>query len=149
MSSENPLQLSKAFIPYPTSTLSPKIVPNDLTSFKTRGLSSVERDLNQRLKELHEDYVRAVEHFNWNKLVYEAEINFEPIIGETYHLYEMRGKKILSMIDPAEWSQKHIASFRLNIDRQFEMTETGQNIDRRALFGFSDRAEAGDQREVV
>ena len=38
---------SRAFMPYPVSTLSPPIVPTDLTSFKTRGISEVERELQQ------------------------------------------------------------------------------------------------------
>jgi hypothetical protein len=49
---------------------------------------------------MREEYVATIEHFNWNKLVYEADINFEPIVGETYHLYRIRGGNILSMIAP-------------------------------------------------
>ena len=79
---------SQAFLPYPISTLSPPIIPNDLTSFKSRGISQVERDLQQKLKEIRETYLATIDHFNWNKLVYEADIQFEPIIGGTYHLYD-------------------------------------------------------------
>ncbi|MGC6426089.1 MAG: DUF2452 domain-containing protein [Akkermansiaceae bacterium] len=121
-----------AFLPYPTSTLSPKIVPNDLTNFKTRGLSQVEHDLEQKLVEMREKYIATIEHFNWNKLVYEAEIQFEPIIGETYHLYRIRQQNHLSMIPPDQWSQQHLASFRLNIDRQWELIEA--SVDARELF---------------
>ena len=94
---------SRAFMPYPVSTLSPPIVPTDLTSFKTRGISEVERDLQQKLTEIREQYLRAIDHFNWNKLVYEAEIRFEPIVGGVYHLYEMRDRRALSMISPDQW----------------------------------------------
>jgi Protein of unknown function (DUF2452) len=126
---------SQSFLPYPVSTLSPPIIPNDLTSFKSRGISQVERDLQQKLKEIRESYLETIDHFNWNKLVYEADIQFEPIIGGIYHLYEMRGRKLLSMISPDQWSQKHLATVRLNMDRQWKIVETGSGVDSRLLFG--------------
>ncbi len=126
---------SRAFLPYPVSTLSPPIIPNDLTSFKSRGISQVERDLQQKLQEIRESYLATIDHFNWNKLVYEADIQFEPIIGGTYYLYEMRGRHLLSMISPDEWAQKHLATVRLNMDRQWKIVETAADVDSRELFG--------------
>ena len=125
---------SRAFLPYPASTLSPRIVPNDLSTFKARGISQVERDLHQKLVELREAYVSAVEHFNWNKLVYEAEINFEPVVGQVYHLYEIEGRFLLSMIGPSEWSRRHVGSFRLNVDRQWEPTAIAEDFETDQLF---------------
>ena len=130
--SEN--KVSQAFMPYPVSTLSPKIVPVDLSSFKSRGISEVERELQQKLTEIREQYLATIDHFNWNKLVYEADINFEPIIGQTYHLYELRGRKLLSMIGPDQWHHKHLATVRLNIDRQWKLEEVSEDIDQRSLF---------------
>ena len=126
---------SRAFLPYPVSTLSPPIIPNDLTSFKSRGISQVERELQQKLKEIRETYLQTIDHFNWNKLVYEADIQFEPIVGETYHVYEMRGHRQLSMIAPDQWAQKHLASVRLDVDRQWKVIATGPDVDSRELFG--------------
>jgi hypothetical protein len=126
---------SRAFMPYPVSTLSPPIIPNDLTSFKSRGISEVQRDLQQKLMEIREEYLRAIDHFNWNKLVYEAEIRFEPIVGGVYHLYEMRTGRALSMIGPDQWPHRHLATVRLNVDRQWQIVETGADVDPRDLFG--------------
>lgn len=126
---------SKAFLPYPVSTLSPPIVPLDLSSFKARGISEVERDLRQKLTEIREQYLRTIDHFNWNKLVYEAEIRFEPVVGEVYHLYEMRGRRALSMVSPDQWPHKHLATVRLNVDRQWLVVETGHGVEPRDLFG--------------
>lgn len=127
--------ISRAFMPYPVSTLSPKIIPTDLSSFKSRGISEVERELQQKLTEIREEYLAAIDHFNWNKLIYEADINFEPIVGQIYHLYEVRGRKLLSMIGPGEWSHKHLATVRLNVDRQWKLEEISGQIDQRSLFG--------------
>ena len=125
---------SRSFLPYPSSTLSPRIVPTDLSSFKSRGISEVERDLQQKLVELREQYLKAIDHFNWNKLVYEAEIRFEPVVGEIYHLYEMRGRRALSMISPDQWPHRHLATVRLNYDRQWQVVRTGEGIGSTELF---------------
>lgn len=115
---------SASFLPYPTSTLSPRILPNDLTTFKSRGISRVQKEFQQQLKELHEHYRELVDQFNWNKLIYEAKFGFEPLVGETYHLYELRGKRTLSMIAPEQWKgKKWIGSFRLNADGQWKMED--------------------------
>jgi hypothetical protein len=126
---------SRSFLPYPASTLSPRIVPTDLSSFKSRGISEVERDLQQKLVELREQYLAAIDHFNWNKLVYEAQIQFEPVVGETYHLYETGGRRTLSMISPDQWPMRHLASVRLNVDRQWQLVAAGPGINPRDLFG--------------
>ena len=125
---------SRAFMPYPVSTLSPPIVPNDLTSFKSRGISEVQRDLQQKLVEIREQYLKAIDHFNWNKLVYEAEIHFEPVVGGVYHLYDIGGRRALSMIEPGQWPHRHLATVRLNYDRQWLVVSTGAGIDPRDLF---------------
>ncbi len=123
-----------AFMPYPVSTLSPKIVPNDLTNFKTRGISKVERELEQKLVEMREQYIKTIDQFNWNKLIYEAEINFEPVIGQIYYLYDIRGKHTLSMISPEDWIYPALGQFRLNADQQWEIIELADNIDKERIF---------------
>ena len=128
-------------MPYPVSTLSPPIVPNDLSSFKARGISEVQRDLQQKLRELREEYLRAIDHFNWNKLVYEASIQFEPVVGQTYHLYAMSRGNVLSMISPEEWPMKHLATVRLNVDRQWKIECLGNGVDPQVLFGSSNNPE--------
>ena len=126
---------SRAFLPYPTSTLSPPIIPNDLSSFKSRGISEVQRDLQQKLRELREQYLACIDHFNWNKLVYEAAIQFEPVVGQTYYLYAMSRGNMLSMISPNEWKQRHLATVRLNMDRQWKVETIGEGVKPAELFG--------------
>lgn len=124
-----------AFLPYPASRLAPRIVPQDLTSFKTRGIGRVERELQQELVELRERYLAVIDAFNWNKLIYESQIGFEPVTGEIYHLYEMPGGIRLSMIGPQEWRQKWLGSFRLNADGRWQAEEVAPDFDLRAWVG--------------
>ena len=119
------------FLPYPASRLGAKIVPQDLTSFKSRGVSRVERVLQQELVELREKYLEVIDAFNWNKLIYEAKFGFEPVIGERYHLYEVEGKHHLSMIEPESWHQKWIGSFRLNADGRWQVEKVAEDFDLR------------------
>ena len=117
------------YLPYPKSTLSPQIIPNDLTSFKSRGVTKVQKALKQQLKELHEQYTRIVDEFNWNKLVYEAQFNFEPVLGETYHVYQIGDEFRLTLIGPSEWSHKFIGSFRLDSDGRWNVVEIAEGFD--------------------
>ena len=119
------------FLAYPSSRLGAKIVPQDLTSFKSRGIGKVERELQQELVELRERYLAVIDAFNWNKLIYEAHFRFEPVIGETYHLYEVNGTQHLSMIAPHEWHQRWVGTFRLNSDARWEVVKTAPDFDLR------------------
>ena len=123
------------FLPYPVSTSGPAMVATDLSTFRTRGTSEAGKLLHQELLELQEKYTRAIDRYNWNQLVYTAEFRFEPVIGQTYHLYADGKRQLLSMIAPGQWSKPHIGSFRLNVDRAWEVVELAPGIDRAALFG--------------
>jgi hypothetical protein len=123
------------FLAYPASRLGAKIVPQDLTSFKTRGITKVERELQQELVELRERYLAVIDSFNWNKLIYESHYRFEPIIGETYYLYDVEGRHTLSMIAPEQWHQRWVGSFRLNSDARWEPVKTAPDFDLRNYVG--------------
>lgn len=119
------------FLPYPASRLAPKIVPQDLTNFKTRGVSRVERELQQEMVELREKYLEVIDAFNWNKLIYEARFGFEPVVGEIYHLYEMEGRHHLSMIEPETWHQRWVGTFRLNADGRWQVEKVAKDFNLR------------------
>ena len=59
-------------------------------------------------------YKRLVEEYNWTSLVYKSTYNFQPILGEHYHLYENKNKDLfLSLIEPSQWKQTYIGTFKL------------------------------------
>ena len=120
------------FLPYPASRLGAKIVPQDLTNFKSRGVGRVERELQQELVELRDRYLQVIDAFNWNKLIYEAHFGFEPVIGERYHLYQVGEKHHLSMIEPEHWHQRWVGSFRLNSDARWQVEKISDDFDLRA-----------------
>jgi|688.fasta_scaffold71313_5 hypothetical protein len=117
------------YLSYPVSRLAAKIVPQDLTNFKSRGVSRVERELQQEMLEIQERYMEVIDAFNWNKLIYEAHFGFEPVVGEVYHLYEVGNRCHLSMIEPEKWHQRWIGSFRLNADGRWQVEKTAKDFD--------------------
>lgn len=117
-----------AFLPYPVSTLSPTIVPNDLTNFKSRGISGIQKETAQKMNELRDEYLKVIDTFNWNKLIYESRFGFEPVIGQTYHLYKdtndtEKGDFCLSLIEPEKWNKPYIGTFHLGSDGRWTVEE--------------------------
>ena len=74
-------------LPYATSVGAPAIRMDDLVSWKSRGITNVNKELEIKFNELKAQYQSLVEEFEWNELVYSAKFSFEPVIGEVYHLY--------------------------------------------------------------
>jgi hypothetical protein len=122
------------FLPYPVASLSASILPADLSSFRTRGAASAERQFRQRMAELREQYVAIIDQFNWNKLVYEARFGFEPLIGETYHLYASAEGHMLSMIEPERWPGKRwVASLVLTSGGHWDPVAVAPDFDLQSL----------------
>ena len=58
--------------------------------------------------------------------IYTAEMNFEPFIGKTYHLYRRSsGKPVLSLVSPEEWGSNppfaFVATVRLMADHTWDV----------------------------
>lgn len=58
--------------------------------------------------------------------IYKTKFNFEPVVGQDYHLYVKKGNKVLSLIGPDEWGKNmpfdsHIAHVRLLGDKTWEI----------------------------
>ena len=77
--------------------------------------------MKDRVQKLKEVYDIILEELRWNEVVYKSEINFEPLIGEVYHLYKKKdGGNFLSLIDPLQWDKELIGSFKLNSELKWE-----------------------------
>lgn len=136
-----------SFMPYPVSRLSPKIVPSSSSSFKNHGIRQIQKQAASKMEELKEQYEQIVDEFNWNKLVYESHFNFEPVIGEIYHLYEDGKRVILSMIEPEQWPKKRfIASVKLGVGGKWKLEKKAEGFDLKAfLTGEHPSPEEGEE----
>lgn len=105
---------------YNTNVGAPAIQLQDLDNWKRVGSTKVNHHLKTRYESLKKQFQETVDIYEWNQLIYSAKFSFEPITGETYHLYEdSKAELFLSPISPEEWNKKHVGSFLLDIDRIF------------------------------
>lgn len=121
------------FSPIPLSLSSPKIEPIDKRLVKATAFEVMQYQANQQIALLKKqadliiEQVRAIEErMIISQKIYEADLNFEPIIGTVYHVYEHKGKTVLSLIAPHEWGKKqtyqtHLCSARLLADKSWEL----------------------------
>ena len=109
-----------SLLPYATNVGAPLIKIDDLVSWKSRGISNVNKEFENKFNELKMQYQNLIEEFEWNELVYSSRFSFEPVIGEVYHLYRVDdGINFLSLISPNEWNKEHIGTFKLNSDKKW------------------------------
>lgn len=107
-------------LPYATSVGAPKITVDNVVSWKSRGIDTVNKEFGNKFNELKLQYEKLMQEFEWNELVYNAKYSFEPVIGEIYHLYKgADGIDFLSLIGPQEWNKEHIGTFKLNSDKKW------------------------------
>ena len=109
-----------SLLPYSTNVGAPIIKMDDVVSWKSRGISNVNKEFENKFNELKEQYESLMREYEWNELVYNAKFSFEPVIGEIYHLYANNdGTNSLSLIAPNEWNKEHIGTFKLNSERKW------------------------------
>ena len=107
--------------PYATSVGAPVITTTDTVLWKNRSINRVNHKVNAKYLELKAEYEKMMEEFEFNNLIFNSKFNFEPIIGDVYHLYEREnGETFLSIIAPHECSFKSVGSFYLNADQIWE-----------------------------
>jgi len=109
-----------SLLPYGTSVSAPAIVLDDVGAFKQRGVNKVQKTFSAKYQELVDEYNHLVDEVRLNEFIYNSRYSFEPVIGETYHLYEDKfGNYFLSLISPNEWNKVHVVSVRLNSEHKW------------------------------
>lgn len=107
-------------LPYATNVGAPVIRVDDVVSWKSRGVSTVNKEFQSKFTELKMQYQKLIEEYEWNELVYNAKFSFEPVVGEIYHLYrDDKGVNFLSLIGPLEWNKEHLGTFKLNSEKKW------------------------------
>ncbi|MGA0277415.1 MAG: DUF2452 domain-containing protein [Candidatus Kariarchaeum pelagius] len=113
--SENP-----NILPYGSNVGAPAIEINDIQSWKETRVNNVNKQFKDKFIELKKEYEKLIDEYKWNELVYKSKFNFEPVIGNIYHLYNKdNGDIFLSLIGPTQWNKKFIGSFKYNHDNKW------------------------------
>ena len=133
-SSDNP-----GLISFPHSLGSAVIKPEDKGKIKGRAMAAMKEQTQHQLHQLYEQMRTLARQANGIKnrvkvseRIYQAMMNYEPIIGQIYYLYEKENDDdLLSMISPEEWGKdmpfkSFIASVRLLSDHTWEVLDSGK-----------------------
>ncbi|MDE0791088.1 MAG: DUF2452 domain-containing protein [Flavobacteriales bacterium] len=103
---------------YPTSVSAPSFKP-----LKVDKGDSIKANkyFESRMAEIKEAYKKLVEEYNWTSLVYESTYSFQPLVGESYYLYQNKNKDLfLSLISPYEWKMEYLGTFKLMTNGKWE-----------------------------
>jgi hypothetical protein len=115
------VNLKPNILPYAHHVGAPKIEPLNLAPFKSSGVEKSNRIFQKKYDEILKMAEELQSSLMINELVYNSKYSFEPIVGETYHLYEnIDGSNFLSIIKPNEWNKKHLFSVILNSNMVWE-----------------------------
>jgi len=108
-------------LPYATNIGAPVIIPDNTSTWKNEKILKTNHYFNKKYDEIKKEYEKLVEEFEWNKVVYGSNYNFQPIIGEKYHLYRRNnGEMFLSLIEPNSWKQEYVGTFEMDSDNKWK-----------------------------
>ncbi|AEH00472.1 DUF2452 domain-containing protein [Lacinutrix sp. 5H-3-7-4] len=110
--------------PYATNVGAPAIKATENITWKNKNILKANKQIEAKYLELQAEYKKMMEELEYNNLVYNAKFNFEPIIGNTYHLYrDKKEQAFLSIIPPNECNFNFIGSFYLNSELIWKKTD--------------------------
>lgn len=129
---ENPGSLT-----FPHNLGSAVVKPEDIGKNKGRAVAAMKEQTSMQLKQLH-DQIRVLvnqahdikKRVEVSERIYMSQMNFEPLIGQVYYLYEKDDHTdLLSMISPAEWGKDNpfklfLARVKLLSDHTWEVLDT-------------------------
>lgn len=113
------------------------IVPTKEGAIKGSAMKAMKEQTEMQMHQIYEQMQLLAEQATKLKDraeisldIYDAEMRFQPVIGQTYYLYEKKdGKKLLSMVNPEEWGtsmpfKKAIAKVKLLADHTWNVEES-------------------------
>ncbi len=140
----NPIDKDKVadnphMLPYAHTIGGAEIKPVDKGKVKGRAMSAMYEQTNMDLDQIRQQMELLAkqakiihDRVKISELIYTAEINFEPFIGQTYYLYERaNGKFVLSLVAPEEWGTppfEYVATMLLLSDHTWDVSD--KNSDR-------------------
>lgn len=98
-------------IPYSTSVSGAVIKPTEEGMIRHKALTAMEEQTNMQLEQIRKQIellaIQAQEiqaRKELSMIIYNAKLNFKPVIGQTYFLYEKKDEThVLSLISPKEY----------------------------------------------
>ena len=113
----NPIDKDKVaenpgLLPYPHHVGGIVIKPEDTNKIKSRALTAMREQTNIQMNQIQKQVELLMQQANdlkerveISEKIYLADLSFEPIIGQTYHLYLKEGVYKLLLIGPEDWGK--------------------------------------------
>ena len=112
-----------ALAPHASQASGPVIKIPNIDAFKQKGVDKVSKQFQSELEELKGKIKDFVKTASDTQKVYTARFKFEPVVGETYFLYEGDQENYLSLIAPDQWKKKFLGAYRLSSEYKWEYVE--------------------------
>lgn len=132
---ENP-----GLLPYAHTAGGAVIKPDDMGKVKGRSVLAMRQQTDRQMNQLYEQMeVLArqakllADRKEISERIYDAAMGFEPIISETYYLYEKEdGSDLMSLVAPEEWGRsfkysRYLAKIKLLADHTWEVEYNDKN----------------------
>ncbi|GAB2772294.1 DUF2452 domain-containing protein [Rhabdobacter roseus] len=113
------------------------IRPEDQGKVKGRAVLAMRQQTDMQMAQLYQqmqllaEQAKAIrQRVDVSERIYSAQMSFEPLIGNTYYLYERTdGTDVLSLIGPGEWGRSRpfkqfVATVRLLADHTWDVSYT-------------------------
>ena len=120
-------------LPFAASVSGAVVKPNEEGVIRHKALSAMEEQTNMQLTQIRQQIeLLAIQAKEIHKrkelsmLIYDARLSFDPVIGQTYYLYQKEdGSHLVSMVSPKEWGAKipfksFVAAVRLLADHTWQ-----------------------------
>ena len=115
---------SAGLMPYATNVSAPAIEVQNMQTWKKSSVHKFNKSFKNKVDIIKDQYAELVKEFKENDKLYNAKISFEPVIGEIYHLYlNKKGDSFISLIDPEDWNNEFLGSYKLNHDHCWEKVD--------------------------
>jgi hypothetical protein len=89
------------------------VVPSEEGQIRSNAVAAMEDQTQVQLDQIFEQMKLLAEQANKIKAradisyqIYNAKMNFKPLINKTYYLYAKNEQRILTMVSPEEWGEK-------------------------------------------
>ena len=132
---ENP-----GLLPYAHTAGSAVIKPEDMDKTKGRSVMAMRQQTDRQMNQLYEQMETLAkqakllsERKEISERIYDAAMGFEPIINETYYIYEKEdGTDLLSLVAPEEWGRsfkysRYLAKVTLLADHTWDVIYHEEN----------------------
>jgi hypothetical protein len=117
---ENPINPDKVaenpgLMAYAHSVGGAVIKPEDMGKTKGKAVLAMRQQTERQLNQIYQQMATLAQQakelrqrVDVSERIYAAQMNFEPVLNETYYVYEKEdGKDVLSMVAPQEWGRSY------------------------------------------